>query len=644
MQFRKSFAVYVIPIILLFYADAMAQDSKDLPPEVLAYPDLIVYNGKVVTMDDKSFGLNTSIGTVGQAMAVREGKILAVGTTGRVLQMAGPKTDKIDLMGRMVMPGIINTHDHIHNDAIDAWIGQHPEAERENMSYYSVPLGRSEAETIQAITFAVKEHVRTTQPGRWALITVGAGENSSKAVIFMASKKVTKQMLDNLAPQHPLMVFAHPSYAVNQAFVKGLAKFYGGTVSEEDAGIDEFGRLRVNASSYRKLLGADMYFRTRVPELANIVEGKILEHAALGVTTYVSHMQGERFMDAFNLMEKQKRLPIRFAYTHWGGLATGYPESASFYRRMGDMAGMGTDFFWQIGMGLGSIDSGLPRICSSMEAAPAQKELEFCQNGPGTRQYDTTKVAIANYLRVNVGHAEGDRGIDFFLDAVDEAMKENPAITVDYLRSKRLTSDHCQFYPRIDQLPRMAKFGMLISCEPRALTGSMEWIGPGMYPPKYAKQIAPIRSAIQAGVMVTMESGASVNEKGESPGYFDAAVSFLTRQNATGIMVSAEESIDRNTLLKLMTTWAARFVLKEDVLGSLERGKWADFIVLNKDFFAGPPQSIAGVYPLLTVVGGKITVLREEFAQELGRKAIGPQVKFVPRMLNIATAQRTEQN
>jgi Amidohydrolase family len=77
--------------------------------------------------------------------------------------------------------------------------------------------------------------------------------------------------------------------------------------------------------------------------------------------------------------------------------------------------------------------------------------------------------------------------------------------------------------------------------------------------------------------------------------------------------------------LKMMTTWSAWAVLRDDHLGSLEPGKLADFIVLDKDFFAVPEDEIGKIYPLMTVIGGKIMMLREGFAKELGRDAIGPQ-------------------
>jgi len=268
-----------------------------------------------------------------------------------------------------------------------------------------------------------------------------------------------------------------------------------------------------------------------------------------------------------------------------------------------------------------------------MEASKETKELEWCQNGPGTREFNATKTAIANYQRVQVGHAFADKGVDYFLDAVDAAMQENPAITLDYIKDLRLTSDHCGFYPRISQIPRLAKYGMIISCGANVLDRSAPWIGPTRFPAKYMEQIAPIRSAIAGGVMVTFESEAGINTAG-TRSYFGHAIPFLTRKNARGVEVSPGEAIDRNTLLKMMTTWAARYIMKEDVLGSLEKGKWADFIVLSKDYFQGPPEALYDVYPVMTVIAGKTKVLREEFAKELGKNAIGPQIVWTAEAEN----------
>ena len=601
-----------------------AQEMVTVPAEIAAYPNVILYNGKIFTMDDTSFGLNTPVGTLAEAIAIREGKILAVGTNDRILRLAGPQTDRIDVRGRMVMPGIVDAHSHMHNGELTYWLTQNPQAVQAVGARYSV-AGRADAELEQGVTLVLQEHVRSTAPGRWAFVAAGAGGGTGlgAGVAFLQSRKYTKQMMDRIAPNHPVMLFAHPSYVLNTAALKAMEKLYGSPLTAE--AVDEFGVAHNTAAQYNRELVIDQYFNTRVPELAAIVEQGLTKHAAVGITTYTSHIMGLRFLDAFNLLARQKRMPIRFAYTHWFGFQAGYPDSANFYRRMGDMAGMGTDYLWMAAVGLGSIDSGPPRICSTMEAPKAVKDREFCQNFAGTLTYEATKTAIANYQRVAVGHAYADKGVDYFLDAVEEAMRENPAITLEYIRSLRLTTDHCGFYPRKEQIPRLAKFGVILSCGGNVLSRSYPWLQ--RYSPEYANRIAPIRSAIEGGVMVVYEDESGVRGN-VSASYFRDASGFLTRKNEQGQPVAPEEAIDRNTLLKMMTSWPARYVLNEDVLGTLEPGKFADVLVLNQDYFSVPVEELPNTHPLLTIVGGKIIVLREEFAQELGRPAIGPQIEF----------------
>ncbi len=611
----------------LFCGVASAQNTVTVPEEIVAYPDMVIHNGKVVTMDDTSFGLNTSRGTTAEAVAVRDGKIQAVGSNARILRMAGPETERIDANGRMVMPGIVDAHTHIHNNELNYWISQNPQVLAELAEQFSV-TGNTDAEMEQGIRLAVEQHVSNASPERWAFITVsatgGGGSGLAPGVAYLASQKFTMQMLDQLAPNHPLILQSHPSYVANTAFLGAVEELYGSEISLEAAGIDEHGRVRGTAPQYKRGLIIDQYFNTRVGELANIVEQALAKNAALGVTTFSSHIMGLRFLDAFNMLVRQNRMPIRFAYTHWFGFQAGYSETANFYRRMGDMAGMGDDYMWMTAVGLGSVDSGPPRFCSTMEAPRAVKEMEWCQNDAGSIAYETTRTAIANYQRVAVGHAYADKAVDYFMDAIEHAMRDNPAITLDYIRSRRFTSDHCGFYPRKEQLPRMAKLGMMISCGGNVLSRSYPWLQ--KYRPEYANRIAPARSAIEGGVIVTVE-GSGVRGNVGRP-YFSSASNFITRNTEYGVKVAPEEAIDRITLMKMMTSWAARFVLKEDVLGTLEPGKIADFVVLSKDYFTVPVEEFAEILPLMTVVGGKVEVLRSEFAQELGRGPIGPQIEF----------------
>ena len=628
MRFLRVTGVYGIANFILFCGLAIGQETLNgVPAELVYYPDLIVHNAKLVTMDDASVGINTPVGTIAQAMAIRDGRVMAVGTNAQIQRMAGPRTESIDVGGRMVMPSIIDTHDHGHGGVANRWQDEHPDPNQNLVKTYRIPAGRTDAELVNAITVAVRAHVEDTPPGTIALITInrrspdpnatGLEAQLSPIPTWLYEGGFPKQKLDALAPNHAIMLYNLPSMIANEAFVGAMAKYYGSS-TKHSLNMDEMGRVRETVTQYGRMMQSDEYFKARVPELAQALEEGLLEKTGRGVTTYASHLMGERFIDAFRLLEREGRSPVRMAFYHWEGLAAGFPDSAMFYRKMGDFAGMGGDYFWNVGVSLGAIDSIMPRTCSSAEAPARLKNLEFCQNAPGSRMYEMTKVGIENYLRVSTTHAEGDKGIDYFMDAVEAAMAENPGITLEYIRSRRLGTDHCQFSPSPAQLPRMVKLGMFKSCAGRDIS-AVRWIGEGLYPDFYIRQIAPVRSAIEAGIRVTSES---------TRNFFDGAQKFITRKTDDGVVVNLPEAVDRNTALKMMTSWSAWAMLREDVLGSLEPGKFADYIVLSNDFFTVPEDEIGKIYPLMTVLGGKIMMLREEFARELGRSPVGPQIDW----------------
>jgi len=627
MKFLRALGLHEFATLVLFCGLAIGQETLNgVPASIVFYPDTIVHNGKIVTMDDPTVAINSPTGTIAQAMAIRDGKVMAVGTNAQILAMAGPKTEKIDVKGRMVMPSIIDTHDHAHGSVANRWQDKNPDPNQNLVKTYDIPAGRSPAELAGAINVAVRNHVQNNPAGTMGLMNLGnlPRDPNTKGLDAILSPTptwlyeggFTKQQLDALAPNHGVFLSALPSAVANEAFVKGLADFYGRSTMA-GMNMDDQGRVRETLTQYGRMMQSDAYYKTRMPDLAKALEEGLLDKTARGITTYTSHLMGERFQDAFKLLQKEGRSPVRMAFYHWNGLAAGFPDSAMFYRKMGDWTGMGGDYFWNVGVSLGAIDSIMPRSCSNAEAPQRLKNLEFCQNAPGSRMYETTKTAIENYMRISTTHASGDKGIDYFMDAVEDAMKSNPGITLDWVRSLRLGTDHCPFSPSPAQLPRMAKLGMFKSCG--GSLNSVRFVAEGGYPDFYVKQIAPVRTAIEAGVRITQEA------EGTGGLFFVGAQTFITRKTPDGIVVNAAEAVDRNTALKMFTSFSAWALLREDKLGSLEPGKFADYMVLSKDYFAVPEDQIKTIYPLMTVLGGKIMMLREEFAKELGRSAIGPQ-------------------
>jgi hypothetical protein len=123
------------------------------------------------------------------------------------------------------------------------------------------------------------------------------------------------------------------------------------------------------------------------------------------------------------------------------------------------------------------------------------------------------------------------------------------------------------------------------------------------YGEKYLSWVAPLKSLLDANVKTVMEvDDNEIFKVGTVFHYLDVMVN----REVEGKVYNGKERIDRVLAMKMSTNWAAEYLLRQDKLGSLERGKFADLLVLDSDYFTVPEQQIRKIKPLLTVVGGKI--------------------------------------
>lgn len=613
LRMSRVLAAILIPLAVGGWAQTVT-----VPSTLVGYPELIVHNAKIVTMDDPS--LQPTTGRTVQAMAIRQGKVLALGADAEILQLVGPNTRRIDLRGRTVTPGLINTHSHMHDRAIRYWIRANQEKVEEVQRSFSV-TGRDYAELKRGIELVIKEQMARARPEQWAYIELpnGGSAGTGIGVKFLSDLGLSRTELDQWAPQTPVFLNSHPAWMLNKAAEVSFLNLYGLDWDEET--VDK--ALTMNTTIRRSLV-VDRYFAPRIAEMSNVIKGGLEHQAALGLTTFSSHIVGLRIHDAYMKMVRDGTMPIRFGFAHRFCQQV-EPEMAGCFMRLGDTAGLGNDYFWNVGVTLGGIDTGPPNICTSMDAAPEYKSKEKCILAPGSEYEKAIAAAVASYERYVVNHVYGDKAVDTFMDVVDRAIENVPGITLDYIRSRRLTADHCGFYPRKEQLARLKRLGMVISCDPMFLDRSYPWLR--VYGQDKANRIGPAKSLLDAGIMVTAEAEVDV-ESGTGPTYFAVQSKFMTRKNSRGDPVAPEEAIDRVTLMKMMTTWPSYYVMKEKELGTLEPGKFADFVVLNKDYFSVPEAEIPTIFPLMTVLGGRTVVLRKELADEWGTQPVGPQINF----------------
>lgn len=136
---------------------------------------------------------------------------------------------------------------------------------------------------------------------------------------------------------------------------------------------------------------------------------------------------------------------------------------------------------------------------------------------------------------------------------------------------------------------------------------------------EYTSWVSPRKSLTEAGVMSTFEIDRPLAHK-----IFFFLHKGMTRFNERdGVVYGPGERTDRITQLKAITTWGSYYLLKEQVLGSLEPGKFADFLILDRDYLTVPEEEIPKLQVLMTVVGGKTVHLRRELAAEIGMAPVG---------------------
>jgi len=114
--------------------------------------------------------------------------------------------------------------------------------------------------------------------------------------------------------------------------------------------------------------------------------------------------------------------------------------------------------------------------------------------------------------------------------------------------------------------------------------------------------VVPVKSILDAGGRVTWEQ--DNDDLGLKP--FFGFHTLITRKDENGRVWGARDAVDRQTALRMATNWAAEYVLREKVLGSLEAGKWADIVILDKDYLTVPEDEIATIKSVMTIVGGRV--------------------------------------
>jgi predicted amidohydrolase YtcJ len=201
-----------------------------------------------------------------------------------------------------------------------------------------------------------------------------------------------------------------------------------------------------------------------------------------------------------------------------------------------------------------------------------------------------------------VAHVTGDAGVDIVLDAFEAAQKQQPA------PDRRQTLIHAYFvHP--ESAARAARLGVLVDTQPAWYYKDADALATGLGPERLAHFIG-LHTLRQAGVDVAINTdhmfGLDRDDALNPFNPFLTIYAATTRRTESGQVIGGDEVVSRQEALRMMTSAAARFSFDEKTRGSIERGKLADFVVLDDDILTCSPDRLRAIRPDLTVIDGRI--------------------------------------
>ncbi len=531
--------------------------------------DMVILNGNIITVDAKK--------PYAQAVAIKSGKITGVGSNAAIKRLAGAGTEVLDMMEMTVLPGFIDSHTHPSMAAT---------------SFLEIDCRAPEIKGIKDIQAAVAKKAAELGPGEWVR---GTNYNDSK---LAERRQVTRRELDEAAPNNPVLLRSdtgHQSIANSQALaIAGITRNTpdpaGGKIDRDEAG-EATGLLYELASRL---------VRDKVPEY-NVEQmkqglralwtkfnewGITSTHDASGETTGIRAYQEL-------LAEGTRKIRVNLMVR----MTAGPRVTLDHMRALGIQSGFGDEWLKVMSlkiMGDGSGAGGTAGVYTPQFRGP--KGLGIMTTSAEEMDRLVMDAHQAG-IRVSI-HSIGDRGIDIALDAIEKAQKAYPASDMRH----RIEHNSCST-PK--QLERIKALGVV----PSSSIGYMYAIGD-----QYAENFGPERSRWLHPHKTMQEMGIIAGGNSDCPVSFNGPLiqmyAAVTRKSCTGQAVGPEETINIKDAVKTYTWNGAYLAKEENIKGSIEAGKLADLVVLDRDVMTVPSNEIKDVKVLMTIVDGKVVYSR----------------------------------
>ena len=621
---RKGIFVAVLTLGLLGPGFGLSQQIPSLVAQQ-GYADLILVNGKIVIMDERRY-LPDVPGHIYEAMAIKGKKIMALGTNTEMRTLGGSETRSMDMGGKTIIPGLILTHYHLFSDAVENY------GPSQGLLDNSVKLTVVSGQTPEATAKRIRDHVvnairvQNIPEGKW--ISVGLEENQNNPAritgTWLYLGDVNRRQIDPGTEKNPVIVKMGIYGMFNTAAVEAFKEEF----PDWEESVDWENRPGAARDGYAPVpeqQGITFEFWWKDEPLGKLAEALRLhglDIRKVGITTVSTRMLFPSVAAAYQKLNHEDQMPHRLTFyvESQRGNYFNLKSTEEFYRAAGAAwtnHRNGGEMLWVGGMANEIWDSLGREACLGPDL-PASSEIKARERCPvpGTKPYDSYKAAVVNGWRPVQAHSVGSHGARLYIQMLEEAMQEK-GFSVEYIRNLRSTIEHNTVLGNVpDVMEGIKKYGIMINCWPVDL-GSAAITTIEDYGEQARSFAMPVKTWLDQGIRVTFEAGGT-GEYGPVGGggldFWTPIYILITRRAPISYSESQwldepilpEEAIDRVTALKMATTWASEYVLAEDTLGTLEPGKFADFTVLDKDFFTIPVEEIRGLKILMTGLNGQI--------------------------------------
>lgn len=568
--------------------------GSSLAVSQVAPADLVLTNGTIITVDPRD--------TVAQAVAIRGGKIVFVGSSSAARRYVGDKTEVIDLAGRTATPGLIDTHVHFSEPADNLDLG--------------------DARSIADVIAKVKAWADKTPAGEWIR---GSGWDEGK---LAERRYITAADLDKAAPNQPVyLTHTTGHYGVANSLAMRMSDVTretkdppGGTIDRDSSG-NPTGVMKERATSLIRAGGGGGGRGSMREDVLRIIAGFGRE----GMTGAKDLNISQAKWDLYKQLLAEGKLTVRVTALWRGGATMAAVEQARTLINAAPRlpATLGDGRLVSAGVKLYIDGSGGARTAWMYD--DWNKDLTGLDVGnkgypANNEQYPQVykqQVEMLTAAGIHVGtHAVGDHGIDWVVDVYAAALKAHPIKGLRHsIIHANVPSDHA--IAVMGGLQKVYDAGY-----PEAQAPFLWWIGDtyaGNFGPKRNPRLEPFRTYEKRGVIWAGGSDYNVTPYAARYGLWASVV----RETQTGAYgktpFGLAESVSIRTALKSYTIWAAHQMFLDDRVGSLEVGKDADIAVWDKNMYTMPSADLKNLLCEMTLLAGQVVFRRAPAAAGGGR-------------------------